>query len=219
MGSAPRLGLAAAAAFGGSLALAFVEASMGGQILLAVLSVAASGLAAGVGGRRAFESAAGAGAGSAAAQLLAVNQHLQLWNPGTSLDLLIVRLFVSGAAAFVGLGAGLLLSYISRPAPRPEEKESIEESVAVEELGSETKAGLEVVGIEAEPAGQIEKAGEAQPTGAGTEVEATPSVSEGAARTKAVTVQGEARICKFCFSVIPADAMFCPSCGNKLMET
>jgi hypothetical protein len=165
-----------------------------GSLTLIFLEVAGSGALAGLLGRSASLSALGSLVGGLAGTYLAVSMGVPLWNPSpTPSDLLIIRLFMLGGIAAVAAVVG----YIARVRPRERVKDESVESPGIKQPIAEKKPTLETKIVQ-EP-----------------EIEPATTV-ESKASSEYIEVQ--TRICKFCLNVIPAESVFCPMCGNKLVE-
>lgn len=189
MHGALRLALSIAATFALVLALTRIESNFI-PLIAVLLNVALVGAVAGVIGQSAPLSALSVVIGGIAGLYISAFMGVQLWNPSpVPSDLMVVRLLLIGAAACVAAVSGYALRV--RPA-KPIQKPAAEPQ-ALEVAPSEVEKAGEV-GVISKPAEQVEV-----------------SIPAG-------HVEIQTRICKFCASVIPAESVFCPMCGNKLVE-
>ncbi len=159
---------------------------------LVILEVAGVGAVAGLLGRSAPLSALGSVVGGLAGTYLSLYTGIQLWNPSPiASDLLPIRLLMLGGTAAVGAVVGHIVRGV--PAKGPEPIKTVEEPITQQP--------------------EVEKvtAPEQKPV-----MEQAASVVEAGHQAEYFEVQ--TRICKFCSSVIPAESVFCPMCGNKLVE-
>lgn len=190
MHRAVRLALSTAATLALVLVLTRIESNFTALIAV-LLNVALVGAVAGVIGQSSPLSALSVVIGGIAGLYISMFMGVQLWNPSPiASDLMVIRLLMLGGAAGVAAISGYALRV--RPAEKPIQQPAAGPSVTEVSAPGVEKAGeVEVISKSAE---QVEVS---MPTG---------------------RVEVQTRICKFCASVIPAESVFCPMCGNKLVE-
>ncbi|MEM4315979.1 MAG: zinc ribbon domain-containing protein [Nitrososphaerota archaeon] len=196
MRGALRLALSIAATFALLLVITRLESNLSPMTVI-ILNVALVGFVAGALGRSASLAALGLVVGGTAGLVFNMLIGTQLWNPSpTPSDLMVVRLLLLGAAAAVAAVAGYALRV--REAAKELEAEKPVSEAAPSHPPTPAVSPPIIVGEQAK-----------SPTMPASTVE------EGAAGGY---VELQTRICKFCASVIPAESVFCPMCGNKLVE-